>query len=274
MITNLSTPKELGSTGMYCGRMGISSSFKAPSKAFVAAFEAGCTYFTLGTILRGNSKALTQAMQQLFSNGNREKIHLALLSYSHMAWSMQRGLHNRLKKLGTTYADILILGYFNKRPPQRLLNAALELKRQGKIKAIGLTSHNRKLIRELAHEGVIDVFHIRYNAANRGAEEDVFPHLPTAHKPGIVSFTATRWRSLLKSDKLPDWLTPASAIDCYRFVLTNPSVDVCMMGAKSYAEMMENLQVLNKGTMQPVEMERMRDIGDYVYGRKKKEHAG
>ena len=41
---------------------------------------------------------------------------------------------------------------------------------------------------------------IRYNAAHRGAEQDIFPHL-AAHDPGVVSYTATRWSYLLRRPK-------------------------------------------------------------------------
>ena len=33
---------------------------------------------------------------------------------------------------------------------------------------------------------------------HRGAEEDIFPHLPQDNRPGIVVFTATCWRKPLK----------------------------------------------------------------------------
>ena len=35
----------------------------------------------------------------------------------------------------------------------------------------------------------LDVYMIRYNAAHRGAEHDIFPHL-AAYNPGVVSYTA------------------------------------------------------------------------------------
>ena len=52
---------------------------------------------------------------------------------------------------------------------------------EGKIK----TPH----IDRLAAEGALDTFMIRYNAAHRGAEQDIFPFL-AAHDPGIISYTA------------------------------------------------------------------------------------
>jgi predicted aldo/keto reductase-like oxidoreductase len=62
---------------------------------------------------------------------------------------------------------------------------------------------------------------------------------------------------------------PPTAVDCYRFVLSNPAVDVCMMGARSIEQMRENLKTLNRGPMTAEELKRMRRIGDYVYKKKK-----
>jgi len=59
--------------------------------------------------------------------------------------------------------------------------------------------------------------------------------------------------------------SPLSAIDCYRFVLSNPSVDICMSGAKSLEQMKENLETLNSGPFSDEEMSRVRKIGNYVY---------
>ena len=36
----------LGKTGLEVGRLGISSSFGAPAKAYEEAFERGCNFFT------------------------------------------------------------------------------------------------------------------------------------------------------------------------------------------------------------------------------------
>jgi aryl-alcohol dehydrogenase-like predicted oxidoreductase len=60
-----------------------------------------------------------------------------------------------------------------------------------------------------------------------------------------------------------------TAGDCYRFVLSHPAVDVCMSGAKTVDQMRANLAALEAGPMSPVELDRMRRIGDFVYGRKR-----
>lgn len=152
-----------------------------------------------------------------------------------------------------------MLGWYPKRPPQKIIDGALQLKEKGLIRHIGLTSHNRKLFPELAKEDIFDIFHLRYNAAHRGAETDIFPHITGENHPGIVSFTATNWRKLLKPKKMPTGEQSLTAEECYRFVLSNPGVDVCMMGAKNTEQMRENLKVLEKGPLTEKEIERVKN---------------
>ena len=118
-------------------------------------------------------------------------------------------------------------------------------------------------------EGLIDVYHVRYNAVNSGADKDVFPLLLPENKPGIVAYTATRWGQLLKEKKMPAGEKPLTAPECYRFVLSHPSVDLCMTGARSLEMMRENLETLNFGSLSEDEMARIRRIGDFIYGRKR-----
>jgi aryl-alcohol dehydrogenase-like predicted oxidoreductase len=255
----------LGRTGLRVGRLGISSSFGAPSDAFEEAFDRGCNFFSWGTFIRGRSSAMKRAIGNILQRNQRESLVISMFSYAHNTFFTDRLFKKGLKDAGIEYADILMLGWFPKRPKQQLIDTALRLKEQGLTRFIGLSSHNRKLFPKLCDEGIFDVFHIRYNAAHRGAETETFPFLNVPHRPGVVSFTATSWGNLLRSRKLPKGERPLTPLDCYRFVLTNPSVDICMMGAKTVEQMKENLRVLEMGPMSEEELQLARRIGDYKH---------
>jgi aryl-alcohol dehydrogenase-like predicted oxidoreductase len=141
------------------------------------------------------------------------------------------------------------------------------------IRHVGLTSHRRAVFREAEEAGGIDVIHVRYNATHRGAETDVFPFVRPegGTGPGVVSFTATDWKRLLSPKRMPPGEAPLTAADCYRFVLAEPAVDVCMMGAASLAEMHENLDVLDAPPLTAEERARILRIGDHVYGKARSE---
>lgn len=258
----------LGRTGLEVGPMGIASGYWAPAKAIEAAFERGCNYLTWGTFIKGFSPHMRDALRNIKAKGQRDRLVLTMFSYAHQpAWT-EYFFSKGLKAAGLDYADALILGYFNKRPSQRIIDGALRLKEKGLVRFIGVSSHSRLLFPKLRDDEVFDIYHLRYNAAHRGAESEIFPHLPEEHRPGIVNFTATAWGRLLNPKKMPPGETPPSVEDCYRFVLSHPAVDVCLTGARTEAQMLENLQTLEKGPMTEEELRRMRRIGDHLYGKR------
>jgi aryl-alcohol dehydrogenase-like predicted oxidoreductase len=253
----------LGRTGLEVGPLGVAASYGAPAEAFEEAFERGCNYFYWGSMRKsGMRKAIMNICQQ----GKREALVIVLQSYSRSAILMETFLKKALRALSLDQADILLLGWYNKPPSQRILDRALAMRERGLYRYLGLSGHNRRLFPRLAEEGVFDLFHMRYNAAHRGAEEEIFPHLQgEEERPGIVSYTATRWAQLLNPKKMPEGEVAPSASDCYRFVLSNSAVDVCISGPKDRAQMREALRTLDLGALSQEELERMRRIGDHVH---------
>jgi len=256
--------RSFGATGCELARIGISSSFGADESVFHEAFARGCNYFTWGTFIRGRSAPFKNFMGQVTRAGRRDELFLGLLSYSHNRWLGDRFLHSALKQLGTDYIDGLILGYYPKRPPQRVLDWAIQVREQGLVRFIGLTTHNRSMIGPLVRENILDYFHLRYNAVHRGAEQDIRPHLGET-PPGIVSFTATCWGRLINPKKMPAGSRTPTAADCYRFVLAQPWIDICMMGVRDLAMLRQNLDGLEQGPMTEDDLRDMRGIGDFLY---------
>ena len=68
---------------------------------------------------------------------------------------------------------------------------------------------------------------------HRGTGTDVFPHLKTNNLTGIDVFTATSLGQLLNPKRMPENLPAPAAAYCYRFVLTNPPVDIWFTGTKT-----------------------------------------
>ncbi len=252
----------LGSTGLEVGPLGVAASFGAPAEAFEEAFERGCNYFYWGSMRKGG---MHRAIKNLCQQGKRDDLVIVIQSYSRSAFLMETFFKKALRALALDHADVLLLGWHNKRPAQRILDRAIAMKEKGFYRLLGLSGHNRALFPQLAKDGVFDLFHIRYNAAHRGAEQEAFPHLQDEDRPGIVSYTATRWGQLINPKKMPPGEIAPSASDCYRFVLSNPAVDVCMCGPKDVAQMREALRALELGPLSQEELERMRRIGDYVH---------
>jgi aryl-alcohol dehydrogenase-like predicted oxidoreductase len=261
-------PRILGRTGLKVGRLGVASAYGAPAAAFEEAFERGCNYFYWGSLRRAG---MAQAIKNLCDRGKREDLVVVIQSYARSPYLMEIFCERALKCLNIQAADVLLLGWYNRRPPGSVLAQALALKDRGKFRFLGLSGHNRKLFPELAREGIFDVFHIRYNAAHRGAETETFPplqDLPPAARPGLVTYTATRWGQLLKQRNMPPGETAPAAADCYRFALSHPAVDVCMTGPKNLAQMREALRALDLGPLTEAELLRLRRVGNHLKGGK------
>ena len=257
----------LGTTGMSVGRLGIATSYGAPAEAYLEAFERGCNYFTWGSFIRGRSSKFEKAAKTIIKDGRRDELVLAVLSYAHQAFLTETFLKRGLGTIGTDYADVLLLGYFSKPPPRGVMDGAIKLKRAGLVRAIGITTHKRSLVPRLHQEGLIDVYHVRYNAVHRGGESDLFPPIEGPEKPGVVAFTATCWGRLLSPKRMPPGESAATAVDCYRYALTHPAVDLCLTGTKTLNQMKENLGTLDAGPMDEEELSRMRRIGDHISGK-------
>jgi len=156
---------------------------------------------------------------------------------------------------------------------EKFLDRALEelqrFREEGKVLATGVSIHARKLAGSLVARGAIQALMMRYNAAHRGAEQDIFPHL-AAHNPAVINHTATRWTALLRRPRgwPKDGRIPTAA-ECYRFVLSNPNVHVCLTAPRSAKELEENLAAVRQGPLGEDDMQFTRDFGDAVHAQKK-----
>lgn len=208
---------------------------------------------------------MQKAVKNIVKKGLRDKLVLGVFSYAHVPFLTKRLFPKDLQKLGVDYADFLILGSHRSQPGKRTIEMAANLKEKGLIRYVGLSSHRRKLFPRLEERKSVDLMHIRYNAEHRGAELDVFPYIPDEGGPGIVSFTATSWGRLINPKKTPTGYRTPAAVDAYRFVLSNPSVHVCMTGTKTSEEMSEDLSVLDRGPMTEEELNEIKSLGDFLY---------
>jgi len=161
-------------------------------------------------------------------------------------------LRSVLAALATDYIDVLTLYYVERLEewqeivsPGGALDYLRSAKRDGAVRRIGITSHQRKLAAHIAQSGLIDALMIRYNAAHRGAEREVFPITAPLGLP-VIAYTALRWGALLRPtpDDPPGFSVPR-APEWYRFVLQHSAVAVTLSAPQSRAELDEDLKVLD-----------------------------
>ena len=186
-------------------------------------------------------------------------------------------LRSALAALGTDYIDVLTLYYVERADeweeltaPGGALRYLQDAKRDGAVRRIGITSHQRTLAARMAESGLLDAVMIRYNAAHRGAERDVFPVTQRLGLP-VIAYTALRWGALLRPtpDDPPGFSAPRPP-DWYRFVLQHPAVAVTLSAPQTRAELDEDLRVLEADG--PLTQEAYSALAEH--GERVRRHAG
>lgn len=84
-------------------------------------------------------------------------------------------------------------------------------------------------------------------------------------RPGLVAFTATRWGHLCDPKRTPPGERTPTGTDCYRFVLSHPTINVVLAGPSNSEQMSQALRALELGPMHDDELAWMRRVGDHIY---------
>jgi aryl-alcohol dehydrogenase-like predicted oxidoreductase len=259
-----------GMTGLPVSRVGIASGYGVPAAAMEKAYhEYGVNYFYISPLL--NLSSMITAVRSL-APGCRDDLFIILARPYFGGFGgrrLEKYVDRWLEKLGLQWIDLLFQDVRKTFRP-RLMEDIGRLKEKGKVRFSGISSHNRSLFPMIARgelSAPSDFFHIRYNVVHTGAEQDVFPNLPGKNRPGIGIYTATCWRKPLKERNMPEGETPLTAAECYRFVLSNPNVNVCLTAPKTAGQMEENFGALLEGALDEGEMARARRIGKYIYAK-------
>ncbi len=260
------------SVGTVC-RLGLASrgNTDLPADAVHEAIERGVNYLNWC----GTENGMRRAIAELGSRRNDVRIAIQLESRS--AEVARREFEQICEELGTDVIDVVTYYYVEDREDWDRIHASdgaagyLEmLKSEGRVKSIGLTSHQRPLAASFIQDSDhLDMLMLRYNAAHRGAEDDVFP-LTHGRLP-VVSFTALRWGALLRPTPTdpPDFTIPP-ATDWYRFALAHPAVSVTLMAPHDADELRQNLTLLDE--WHALSEERHAELA--AHGDRVREHAG
>lgn len=242
--------------------LGLAPNYGLSTAEVREALDGPMNYVFWTPKMRKATPAIIEALQ-------RDRERYVLATGPTTAWwasNLNRFVNQTLKRLNIEQIDVLQmfwLGVTSRWSPATL-EAMQKLKASGKVRAIGISIHDRKRAGELARESPLDLLMVRYNAAHPGAEQDIFPHID-GMRHTVVAYTATRWRKLLKQPK--GWSERvATAGDCYRFCLTNNSVDVVLTGPKNRTQLADNIAAIEKGPMDEGEMKWMRHFGQAVHG--------
>ena len=272
--------RELGNTGLKASVIGIGcegmteDDYQIAARRFDAAEKLGINYFDLYASDPQLRDAIGKALE-----GRREKF----LIQSHICsiWKdgqycrtrdlaeVKAGFEEMLSLLRTDHLDVGMIHYCDAMDDWEaivkngILEYARELKAQGKIRHIGLSSHNPLVAERAVLEGGIEVLMFSVNPcydlqpAGEDVEqlwaEDAYASLPTNMDPDRQRLYETCQRlgvgiTVMKAfgggDLLNAELSPAgvalTANQCIAYALSRPAVSVVLAGAHSVQQLEES----------------------------------
>ena len=203
---------------------------------------------------------------------SRDAVIIATGSGARSARGLERARRRLVDELGTSVIDLFFAEYLNPSDDTTIIfgddgsiQTLCRWRDEGGIRYVGASTHDASLAVQCIEDGRIDVLMLRYNMAHRRVADAV---LPGATRDGltVVAFTATRWGTLLAGH--PDWPEPApSALDCYRYCLSGPAVEVVLSAAMTAEQLQENLPLLTAPPLKNGERRHWEIYGDLVYGK-------
>lgn len=235
-----------GRAGFEVAPLAISGAFDLPVAGLERAVAAGVDLF----FWEPGYDLLARFLRR------RPQLRVITGTYHADAKSIRADVERALTSLGRTSLDVFLL--FWTRSPARLDAAAYAcldaLKRAGKIRAIGFSTHHRELARDAIQQRAWDVVMIRHSAAHPGIETDL---LPIARERGtaIVTFSALTYGRMTSGAGAP---TPA---ECYQYSLAQPGVTACISAPRKLEELEHNLEALATPSLPADRLSELRTFG-------------
>ncbi|WP_311407774.1 aldo/keto reductase [Liquorilactobacillus uvarum] len=91
---------------------------------------------------------------------------------------LKTAVDEALERLKTDYIDIFYIHFPDEKTPKdEAVGALADLKKEGKIRAIGVSNFSLEQIKEANKNGEVDIVEDNFSLVHRKAEKDLFPYL-------------------------------------------------------------------------------------------------
>ena len=213
------------------------------------------------------------------------------------------GVESNLRRLKTDYLDVIQSHISYREPTMEIfLEGFQRLQRDGKVRAYGVSTSDFEYLQAFNADGGCATLQIDYSILNRTPEKDIFPYCQT-HDIGVIVrgplamglltgkfsqdtvFEENDFRrgwhtdpdqnAIFRHDlKVVDHLRPLAvegrtmAQLALQFVLAHPAVSTVIPGAKTPAQLRDNLGALSAPELTAAEMIRINEIVPPGGGRK------
>lgn len=180
----------LGNTGLTVSEVGfgcipiIRLSKDEAVKVLRHGFERGITFFDTANAYRDSEEKIGAAF-----SGMRDKIVIATKTLQRTSEGVTTHLENSLRMLRTDYLDLYQLHQIAQEKewqevsaPGGALEAVMKAKAAGKVRHIGVTSHNLEMAIKLVKTGLFATIQFPFNLIEEGAKDEL---LPAAQEAGM-----------------------------------------------------------------------------------------
>ncbi|MFX3625028.1 MAG: aldo/keto reductase [Ectobacillus sp.] len=254
-------------------------------KAMERAFELGVNFFDTADVYGdGRSEKLAGELIR----HKREQIVLStkggLLGHTRKPEPIYgrpekviQAFENSLKRLGTDYIDVYFchIWWHVEQETEAFLEAFAKLKKDGKVKAVGVSTDNFAYLQTFNRNRTVDVLQVDYSISNREAEKELLPYCQEENigvvvrgplQKGLLTGKFTKDTIFTGNDVRQHWERKwfeeqVEKVEQLRnlekdgrtlgqlalqFVLSHPAVSTAIPGAKTEAQAEGNVEASGK----------------------------
>jgi predicted aldo/keto reductase-like oxidoreductase len=252
----------LGKTGLKVKILGFGGipiqriSEEEAVKVVRRCYELGINYYDTARGYTNSEERIGKALEDV-----RENVILATKSGRRKAEELLEELKISLQNLRTDYIDVYQLhnvssheSWIQIKEKGGALEALYEARDEGKIRHLGVTSHDPKILADIVKEDIFETIMIPYNYLTLKPEEELL-HLCKRRNVGTVIMKPFGGGAF------------SNANTALKFVLSKDYVDITIPGMMTKAEVEENFQVavnphiLSQEELALIEMDRV-NLGD------------
>lgn len=215
----------------------------AGARLLVRAWELGVTFWDTSDDY-GTHPHVARAVREV----GRDCVVVATKTYASTARGATRALHRALRELGTDHVDVMLLHAVDSadelEAKRSALAALVRAREAGLVRAVGISSHSREVLRRLAELPEVDVALVVVNRTGAWMKDATPAEMTRAVRALYRSGRGVYGMKALGSGQVSD---PAAVAAALRYAFRYPWVHAMCVGLTSRAEL-ETAVTLWRGT--------------------------
>jgi aryl-alcohol dehydrogenase-like predicted oxidoreductase len=232
----------LGKTGLRVATVGYGCMITSDPTVITRAVDMGINYFDTSRNYQGGQN---ERMVGAALGAKRKDIFLASKCDTHTPDGILAELDTSLKELSTDHLDVWHLhGYDDPaKITDELVAAQRKAKQQGKIRCVGMSTHNLPAVVDRVIEAGIEVVQMQYNFAS---DKSYGPAIEKLHQAGIgviaMKVMAKAGRRGAPQPQRPAGFAPAAL----KWAINNPSIATTVPSMTDIDQLEQNFKAMSE----------------------------